>query len=86
MVAGILLCGDTFLVTPDQDWVTFMRSFPNLIPLSAAVVEGVAERVLSLDFDRLYDNSAAGSGRVRPDGFGDPRSATSGGSAATTTI
>ena len=67
---GILLCGDTFLVTPDQEWVTFMRSFPNLIPLSAAVVEGVAERVLSLDFDRLYDNfggrvGTGAAGRVR---------------------
>ena len=67
---GTMLCGDTFLVTPGQDWVTFMRRFPNLIPLSAAVVDGVAERVLSLDFDRLYDNfggrvGTGAAGRVR---------------------
>ena len=35
---------------------SFMRSFPNKIPLSAAVVAKVADRVLDLDFDRLYDN------------------------------
>ena len=33
-----------------------MRSFPNKVPLSAAVVRRVADRVLALDFDRLYDN------------------------------
>ncbi len=67
---GVLLSGDTVLVTPDQHWVSFMRSFPNLIPLSGAVVEGVAERVLALDFDRLYDNfggqvATDAAGRVR---------------------
>lgn len=54
--AGVLLTGDTVAGTPDEHWVTFMRSFPNKIPLSAAVVATVADRVLELDFDRLYDN------------------------------
>jgi len=53
---GVLLCGDTVACTPDEHWVSFMRSFPNKIPLSAAVVAKVADRVLQLDFDRLYDN------------------------------
>jgi hypothetical protein len=53
---GVLLCGDTVAGTPDEHWVSFMRSFPNKIPLSAAVVAKVADRVLQLDFDRLYDN------------------------------
>jgi hypothetical protein len=53
---GVLLSGDTVAGTPDQHWVSFMRSFPNKVPLSAAVVEKVAGRVLALDFDRLYDN------------------------------
>ena len=52
----MLLSGDTVAGTPDQHWVSFMRSFPNKVPLSAAVVEKVADRVLALDFDRLYDN------------------------------
>ena len=33
-----------------------MRSFPNLIPLSAAVVTRVADTLAGLTFDRLYDN------------------------------
>ena len=53
---GVLLSGDTVACTPDERWVSFMRSFPNKIPLSAAVVGKVADRVLRLDFDRLYDN------------------------------
>ncbi|MDF2748597.1 MAG: hydrolase, partial [Propionibacteriaceae bacterium] len=47
---------DTVAGTPDEHWVSFMRSFPNKIPLSAGVVAKVADRVLDLDFDRLYDN------------------------------
>ncbi len=56
---GVLLTGDTVAGTPDEHWVSFMRSFPNKLPLSAAVVEKVASRVLTLDFDRLYDNFGA---------------------------
>jgi hypothetical protein len=44
--------------------VSFLRSFPNKVPLSAAVVDVVAARVLALDFDRLYDNVG---GRVAAD-------------------
>lgn len=61
---GVLLSGDTVACTPDERWVSFMRSFPNKIPLSATVVAKVAERVLRLDFDRLYDNFG---GRVNSD-------------------
>ena len=39
---GVLLSGDTVAGTPDEHWVSFMRSFPNKVPLSAAVVEKVA--------------------------------------------
>src|SRR6185312_1067227 len=53
---GVLLSGDTVAGTPDEHWVSFMRSFPNKNPLSAAVVAKVADRVMALDFDRLYDN------------------------------
>ncbi|GGK66213.1 hydrolase [Ornithinimicrobium pekingense] len=53
---GVLLAGDTCKAVPDPGWVTFMRSFPNLIPLSAAVVTRVADSIAALTFDRLYDN------------------------------
>lgn len=61
---GVLLSGDTVAGTPDQRWVSFLRSFPNKIPLSAAVVRVVAERVGRLSYDRLYDNL---DGRVAGD-------------------
>ncbi len=52
---GVVLSGDTALVTPDR-WVTFQRSYPNSIPLSAAVVARIARSFAALEFDRLYDN------------------------------
>ena len=54
--AVVLLTGDTVAGTPDQHWVSFMRSFPNKVPLSGAVVGTVADRVLALAPERLYDN------------------------------
>ena len=33
-----------------------MRSYPNRIPLSAAVVERITRAVAGFDFDRVYDN------------------------------
>ena len=41
--SGVLLSGDTVAGTPDQHWVSFMRSYPNKLPMSAAVIEKVAE-------------------------------------------
>ena len=29
---GVVLSGDTVAGTPDEHWVSFMRSFPNKIP------------------------------------------------------
>jgi hypothetical protein len=54
--AGVLLSGDTVSGTPDQRWVSFMRSYPNMIPLSALVVEVIASRLARLTYERLYDN------------------------------
>lgn len=53
---GVLLTGDTIYPVQDPGWVTFMRSYPNYIPLSAAVVRRVADSVAGLEFDRLYGN------------------------------
>jgi hypothetical protein len=54
--AGVLLGSDTIQANPDRATVTFMRSFPNRIPLSAAVVQRLAGAVRDVAFDRLYDN------------------------------
>jgi glyoxylase-like metal-dependent hydrolase (beta-lactamase superfamily II) len=53
---GVLLSGDTMFPSPDGRWVTFMRSFPNYIPLSGAVALRVAKAVTARPFDRVYGN------------------------------
>ncbi|RST72731.1 MBL fold metallo-hydrolase [Siminovitchia acidinfaciens] len=52
---GILLSGDIIQVVADTNWVSFMYSYPNLIPLPASKVKDIAERVKELHFDRLYN-------------------------------
>jgi hypothetical protein len=53
---GVLLSGDTIFANPDRVSASFMRSYPNRIPLSAAVVERVTTHVERYAFDRLYGN------------------------------
>ena len=36
---GVLLTGDTVFPNPDRKSISFMRSYPNRIPLSGAVVD-----------------------------------------------
>ncbi|NYI72248.1 hypothetical protein GGQ54_002808 [Naumannella cuiyingiana] len=54
--AGVLFAGDTIAPNPDRRTVTFMRSFPNRLPLSAAVVERIAARVADLRYDTIWHN------------------------------
>jgi hypothetical protein len=51
---GALLTGDILQVTADRKFVSFMWSYPNYIPLSAAVVERIGSAVAPLAFDRIY--------------------------------
>ncbi|KAA1418179.1 hydrolase [Mumia zhuanghuii] len=53
---GLLLSGDTVFPNPDRRSLGFMRSYPNKIPLSAAVVQAIADRLAPLDFDRIVGN------------------------------
>jgi hypothetical protein len=53
---GVLLAGDTIFANPDRKSVSFMRSYPNRIPLSGAVVERITRYVEGFPFDRLYSN------------------------------
>lgn len=53
---GVMLSGDTIGPVARDGWVTFMRSFPNYLPLSARVVRRIAASVADLDFDRMYGN------------------------------
>lgn len=52
---GILLSGDIIQVVPAEGWVSFMYSYPNLIPLPISKVEAIAEDADALDFDRIYN-------------------------------
>ena len=51
---GALLSADIATVTTDRKFLSFMRSYPNLIPLSAREVEGIAAAVTPFPFDRIY--------------------------------
>jgi hypothetical protein len=57
---GVLLVSDTIHANPDRATVTFLRSYPNRIPLSPAVVQRITGAVTELAFDRLYDNFGRG--------------------------
>ncbi|MDQ0271416.1 MBL fold metallo-hydrolase [Cytobacillus purgationiresistens] len=52
---GILFTGDIIRIVADRDWVSFMYSYPNFIPLPSSTVERVADRVKDFKFTRLYD-------------------------------
>jgi glyoxylase-like metal-dependent hydrolase (beta-lactamase superfamily II) len=51
---GALLTGDTIQALPDRAAVSFMYSYPNYIPLSAAAVQRIVAAVEPLAFDRIY--------------------------------
>ena len=51
---GALLSGDIVQVVQDNKSVSFMWSFPNLIPLSGPRVEGVVNAVKPYAFDRVH--------------------------------
>jgi hypothetical protein len=41
-------------VVPDRRWVSFMYSYPNLIPLNAAAVKRVVAALEPFQFERIY--------------------------------
>jgi glyoxylase-like metal-dependent hydrolase (beta-lactamase superfamily II) len=49
-----LLSGDVVQVVMDRRWVSFMYSYPNLIPLPAATVRRMVEKLEPYEFDRVY--------------------------------
>jgi hypothetical protein len=51
---GALLTGDVIQVVPDRRWVSFMRSYPNLLPLGPARVRRIADAVAPFAYDRIY--------------------------------
>jgi hypothetical protein len=51
---GLLLVGDSLTVVMDRRYVSFMYSYPNLIPLPARAVRRIAASVRSFQFERIY--------------------------------
>ena len=50
----VLLTGDIIQVVPDRRWVSFMYSYPNLIPLNAEKVRAIVAAVEPFEFDGIY--------------------------------
>ena len=51
---GALLPGDNVQVVSDNKSVSFMWSYPNLIPLSAPSIEGVVRALKPYQFERVH--------------------------------
>ncbi|MCB8983374.1 MAG: MBL fold metallo-hydrolase [Ardenticatenaceae bacterium] len=51
---GVLLTGDILNVVSDRRYVSFMYSYPNLIPLPAREVRRIVAAVEPFAFDRIY--------------------------------
>ena len=63
---GVLLSGDILQVVPSGH-VSFMWSYPNLIPLSAAKVQRMAEILEPFAFDAVY-GAFSGRGQIDANG------------------
>jgi hypothetical protein len=51
---GALLSGDIVQLIPDRKYVSFMRSYPNIIPLSAPAVARIGAMLEPWSFDVVY--------------------------------
>ena len=52
--AGALFVGDSITVVPDRRFVSFMTSYPNLIPMSETRVRAILDAIEPYEFDRIY--------------------------------
>src|SRR5438445_3230159 len=51
---GALLSGDIITVVQDRRYVSFMRSYPNLIPLGPVATDRILETIEPFSFDQIY--------------------------------
>ena len=51
---GALLTGDIITVVQDRRYVSFMRSYPNLIPLGSPTIQRILERIEPFSFDQIF--------------------------------
>lgn len=57
---GVILTGDTIMVNPDPATVSFMRSYPNRLPLGERAVRTIVQRLEPLAWDRVYSGFEPG--------------------------
>jgi hypothetical protein len=55
---GALLTGDSIMVASDRRYVTFMYSYPNMIPLPPSAVRRIVAAVEPFAYDRIYGSWA----------------------------
>ena len=53
---GIVCCSDTAYVATDCRHVTFMRSYPNYVPLPAERVKAIANALAPFAFEKMFGN------------------------------
>jgi len=53
---GIVCSSDTAYVAADRAHVTFMRSYPNFLPLPADRVKAIANALAPFEFDKMFGN------------------------------
>lgn len=51
---GVLFSGDQPQVCVDTNWVSFMYSYPNFVPLNATAVQNICRTLEGFQFDRIY--------------------------------
>jgi glyoxylase-like metal-dependent hydrolase (beta-lactamase superfamily II) len=51
---GIVCSADTLTVTVDRKFLSFMRSYPNIIPLSAKQVQAIGAAMAPFAYDTIY--------------------------------
>ena len=51
---GILLSGDIVQVAPGANTVSFMWSYPNMLPLSASTLSTLVHRLDKVSFSQIY--------------------------------
>jgi hypothetical protein len=51
---GALLTGDIIQVVLDRRYISFMRSYPSLIPLGAPSIRRILERIEPFQFEQIY--------------------------------
>jgi len=51
---GVVCAGDILTVTTDRKWLSFMRSYPNFIPLSGRAVDRIGAALRPFAFETIY--------------------------------